>query len=239
MEDLRVLNDKKNEFLGIAAHDLRNPLGTINGYLKIMLEDLEANAFDPEESKGDLKSMIKASEHMNRLIAELLDISAIESGNVNLNRQMINLVEILTEREKLHQRSAAQKNIHLVFDSSIGRVEVMADMARISEVLDNLISNAIKYTFPDGRVKVSCQRENDSVVVHVEDTGQGFSKEDLKSVFVSFKKLSARPTGGETSTGLGLAIVKKVVEMHGGKVWVQSEKGKGSTFSFSLPLPVS
>ncbi len=239
MEDLRALNDKKNEFLGIAAHDLRNPLGTINGYLKIMLEDLEANALDPKETMGDLKSMIKASEHMNRLIAELLDISAIESGNVNLNKQMINLVEILTEREKLHQRNAAQKNIRLVFNAGVGRVEVMADMARISEVLDNLISNAIKYTFPDGKVTVSCLREDGAVIVHVEDTGQGFSQEDLKSVFVSFKKLSARPTGGETSTGLGLAIVKKVVEMHGGRVWVQSEKGKGSIFSFSLPLPVS
>lgn len=239
MEDLRILNDKKNEFLGIAAHDLRNPLGTINGYLKIMLEDLEAGVFDPEESKGDLKSMIKASEHMNRLIAELLDISAIESGNVHMNKQLINFIEILTEREKLHHRSAAQKNIQLVFNAGMGRLEVVADMARISEVLDNLISNAIKYTFPNGKVMVSCVMENGAVVVHVEDTGQGFSAEDLKSVFVSFKKLSARPTGGETSTGLGLAIVKKVVEMHGGRVWVQSEKGKGSTFSFSLPLPIS
>ncbi len=237
MEDLKVLNDKKNEFLGIAAHDLRNPLGTINGYLKIMLEDLEAGAFDAEESKSDLRSMIKASEHMNRLIAELLDISAIESGKVHMNKQMINLAEILTEREKLHQRAAQQKNIRMDFSNDIGRVEVMADMARISEVLDNLISNAIKYTYPEGRISVTCTREGPSVVVKVADTGQGIGAEELKNVFVSFKKLGARPTGGETSTGLGLAIVKKVVEMHGGRVWVQSEKGKGSTFSFSLPLP--
>ena len=239
LEDLKMLNDKKNEFLGIAAHDLRNPLGTINGYLKIMLEDLENKAFDPEESKGDLKSMIKASEHMNRLIAELLDISAIESGKVHLSLQKINLMEILVEREKFHQRSALQKDISLIFNKDMGRIEISADWARISEVLDNLISNAIKYTFPGGKVSVACIQESGSIVVHVEDTGQGFSQEDLRNVFVSFKKLSARPTGGETSTGLGLAIVKKVVEMHGGRVWVESEKGKGSTFSFSLPLPIS
>ncbi|MBL7960125.1 SMP-30/gluconolactonase/LRE family protein [bacterium] len=239
LEDLKILNDKKNEFLGIAAHDLRNPLGTINGYLKIMLEDLENNVFDPEESKDDLKSMIKTSEHMNRLIAELLDISAIESGKVHMNMQRINLMEILEEREKLHQRSALQKNIRMTFNKDIDRLEINADWARISEVLDNLISNAIKFTFPGGNVVVTCLRDADAVAIHVEDTGQGFSQEDLKNVFVSFKKLSARPTGGESSTGLGLAIVKKVVEMHGGKVWVESEKGKGSVFSFSLPLPTS
>ncbi|MBL7995781.1 SMP-30/gluconolactonase/LRE family protein [bacterium] len=239
LEDLKTLNDKKNEFLGIAAHDLRNPLGTINGYLKIMLEDLENNAFDPEESKGDLMSMIKTSEHMNRLIAELLDISAIESGKVHMNMQRVNLIEILEEREKVHQRSALQKNIRMTFNKDIDRLEINADWARISEVLDNLISNAIKFTFPGGHVAVTCLRDAVAAVIHVEDTGQGFSQEDLKNVFVSFKKLSARPTGGESSTGLGLAIVKKVVEMHGGRVWVESEKGKGSVFSFSLPLPPS
>lgn len=237
LDELKILNDKKNEFLGIAAHDLRNPLGTINGYLKIMLEDLENNELDLEESKQDLQSMIKASEHMKSLIAELLDISAIESGKVHMNLQHINLIEILSEREKFHQRNAAQKNIQLMFHKETGRIEIAADWARISEVLDNLISNAIKYTYPEGQVIVSCVKEDGYATVHVSDTGQGFSEEDLKNVFISFKKLSARPTGGESSTGLGLAIVKKVVEMHGGRVWVISERGKGSTFSFSLPLP--
>jgi signal transduction histidine kinase len=102
--------------------------------------------------------------------------------------------------------------------------------------MNNLISNAIKYTYPGGRVRVYCEAQSELIVTHVEDTGQGLNEKDLRDIFSSFKKLSARPTAGESSTGFGLAIVKKIVELHHGKVWVESEHGKGSTFSFSLPV---
>jgi two-component system, sensor histidine kinase and response regulator len=103
-------------------------------------------------------------------------------------------------------------------------------------VMANLLSNAIKYSHPGGRVRIACEARPGEVVTHVKDTGQGLTPQDLEAIFKRFGKLSARPTGGESSTGLGLAIVKKIVELHGGRIWVESERGKGSTFSFSLPV---
>jgi len=110
------------------------------------------------------------------------------------------------------------------------------ESARIVDVINNRLSNAIKYTFPGGAVRIQCSLNDGAVVTRVADTGQGLSGSDLDSLFTSFKKLSARPTGGESSTGLGLSIVKKIVELHGGRVWVESELGKGATFSFSLAV---
>ncbi len=112
------------------------------------------------------------------------------------------------------------------------------DRVRVAEVVDNLVSNALKFTWPGGRVRVFCEQRNGEVVTHVQDTGQGLESDELEWVF-SGKKLSAQPTGGESSTGLGLVIVRKIVELHRGRAWVESKKGEGSRFSFSLPHSLS
>lgn len=236
VEELRVLNDKKNEFLGIAAHDLRNPLSTIRSYLDFINADIKSGNFDTQAISNDLENMTRYCDHMTMLIAELLDISAIESGKVTLDMEVVHIDHVVREREPFHQRAALKKNIRMHFDAPPSLAPVRADRSRIEEVVDNLISNAIKYTHHGGTVQVVCESTDGKTITHVKDTGQGLSEEDLKYVFHSFRKLSARPTAGEPSTGLGLAIVKKIVEMHGGRVWVESEKGKGSTFSFALPV---
>jgi signal transduction histidine kinase/ligand-binding sensor domain-containing protein len=232
---LEQLNDRKNEFLGIVAHDLRNPLGSIIGYVRLILTELRDTAASVSLAKGDLRTVLQTAEAMSHLISSLLDVAAIESGKITLDRHPDDLTSLLHECERLHRRYAEQKNIRLVIDGH-PVPEALFDRARIREVIDNLLSNAIKYTHPGGTVRVSCDTTDREIVMHVADTGQGLSARDIESAFVSFGRLSSRPTAGEPSHGLGLAIVKKIVELHGGRVWVESEVGHGSTFSFSIPI---
>ncbi len=235
LQELQALNEKKNEFLGMAAHDLRSPLGLIQAWTSITMRQIATGRFDQERGLHDLGRVVKVAEQMNRLVGELLDISAIESGKLSLTRREEDLQSILAECEQLHERIAAEKEISLTIESDGPLPPVLVDRERISEVVTNLLSNAIKFTRPGGSVRVYCEVRPGEVVTHVADTGVGLTDEDLKTVFERFGRLSARPTAGESSTGLGLAIVKKIVEGHGGKVWVTSQRGVGSTFSFSLP----
>lgn len=237
LEELRVLNEVKNEFLGMAAHDLRNPLSGIIGQVALLISDLERGTLNPVEGVVDLQYIQRAAEHMAHLVGELLDISAIESGKVHLRLASLNLTALIRERCRYYQRVAAQKKIRLEFqEPGTGLPEVTGDGERLQEVLDNLLSNAVKYTYPGGQVDIWSESSNGEVRVLVKDTGQGLTPQDLNGIFGTFRKLSARPTAGEPSTGLGLAIVKKSVELHGGRVWVESKKGVGSTFGFALPV---
>jgi ligand-binding sensor domain-containing protein/signal transduction histidine kinase len=236
LQELKILNEKKNEFVGIAAHDLRGPIGLIMGWTSITLKHLQSGKFTPERGVRDLGKVLGAAEEMNHLISELLDVSAIESGKIDIDRKREDLRSIFEEREPLYGRLASEKNISLRIDDAVELPPVLVDRAHILEVIDNLLSNAIKYTSPGGSVRVSFEAVGKEVATHVADTGQGLTPDDLKAMFRSYGKLSARPTGGESSTGLGLAIVKKIVDLHDGRVTVESEKGKGSTFTFTLPI---
>lgn len=236
LSELKLLNEKKNEYLGIVAHDLRNPLSTIVGYTDLLIEDFRKGKIKPKEAVEDLSKIAGVSRHMNRFITELLDISSIESGKVRMEFRSVDLKMIVSECESLHRRAAQNKNIELFIDYDTLLPAVKVDTSKISSVIDNLLSNAIKYSYPGGKVKVTFEREKNEIITHVHDSGQGLSDDDLKKVFTSFKRLSSKPTGGEPSTGLGLAIVKKIIELHQGRVWVRSELGKGATFSFSLPI---
>ena len=232
--ELRRLDAKKNEFLGVAAHDLRSPLGGITGQVDLLLDFLERDRLDKALWRKFLSGIRAAAEHMRTLVGDLLDVSSIESGSVRLRLEPCSMAELLVEQEPVQSRVAADKNIELVVDKGGTDVDVLADRVRVGEVLDNLMSNALKYTRPGGRVEVRCETSNGELVTHVEDSGQGLAPEELARVWDGVR-LSPRPTGGETSTGLGLVIVKKLVELHGGRIWVESEKNKGSTFSFTLP----
>lgn len=234
--ELQALNDKKNEFLGLAAHDLRNPLGLISGWTGLAVRNLETGKQPVARVVADLERVLKVAAQMNQIVAELLDISAIESGKLRLEPRPQDLRSILEECEQLYAHLAAEKGIELALEPGPTLPPVEADHSRVIEVMANLLSNAVKYTHPGGRVRIRCEQRNGEAVTHVEDTGQGLTPEDLAVMFKRFGKLSARPTAGEPSTGLGLAIVKKIVELHGGRIWVTSERGKGSTFSFSLPV---
>lgn len=231
-EHLAELNELKNQFLGMAAHDLRNPLGVISAYLEILAhEDIE-----PEEQKRLIQQMDKMSHHMHDMISSLLDVVAIESGKVQLDFEYHTFQDVYDECLSFYHFQAEKKQIEIAAMLPEDLPPVYIDFNRIVEVLSNLISNALKYSHSHTRVEVRAAVEASFLHVHVVDQGVGLSADDLKKIFRSFQKLSSRPTAGESRTGLGLAIVKKLVELHGGDVWVESREDEGSTFSFSLPL---
>jgi signal transduction histidine kinase len=191
-----------------------------------------------EEKREHFFDRIKVvSKRMVDLINDLLDISAIESGQVTLEKEKLDLEKLLEESFASHKITAKKKSIDLKADFADKLPTVYADSRRINQVVDNFITNAVKFSPPNTEITLKASEEKDYVRVSVIDQGQGIPKKEQGKLFEEFGKTSVRPTDGEKSTGLGLAIVKKIIVGHGGKVGVESEVGKGSTFYFTLPLP--
>lgn len=233
-EQLLELNKVKNEFLGIAAHDMRSPLGTIMGNIEFLLEMTER-----DDEFLVLKDVMSVSEHMLSVINEFLDVSTLQSGEIKLNKQPCDLVNILNNSVTAMVPLAKRKKIHLQLKLDSQLPVLMLDANRIKQVIDNYLSNAIKYSYEGSKVVVSLNVMEHEVVCSVKDQGQGIEKKFLDELFQPFKQTSAIPTNGESSTGLGLYIVKSIVEKHGGKVWGESELKRGSKFFFSLPLELA
>ena len=227
--ELQELNELKNKFLGIAAHDLRSPLTSVMGFTDLILE-LE---LEEKEKKDYLITINRASKQMLALINDLLDVSAIESGKFEMNLRLGNLKEVVENRIKLISLSAQAKQIAIA--STLEDVsEIEFDKNRISQVLDNLLNNAIKFSKPETTIHVSLNESGEKVSFYVRDEGPGIHKKEMDKIFASFEKLSNQPTAGEKSTGLGMAIVKKIVDAHKGYIEVHSEVGKGTEFRVSL-----
>ena len=235
-EELKKLNEQKNQFLGMAAHDLRNPLSVIQGFSSL-LED-KFSATEDKESIKMLERIQKSSTFMINLINDLLDISSIESGKVHLNLQDVNLTSLIEEHISFMKGIAQKKEISLVFKAGSIR-SVVCDPEKILQVVNNLITNAIKFSKPQTTVEVTLESKGSDIVITVKDQGVGIPAQERDRLFQPFSKTSVKSTAGEASTGLGLAIAKKIMTEHKGKIWVESEVGKGSTFSVSLPATTS
>ena len=232
--ELDELNKLKNEFLGIAAHDLRNPLSIILGYSSYILESKDSHF--TEDQIVMLTSILSSSEFMLRLLDNLLDISAIESGKVKLDLIKADLVSIIKKNVELNNVIAHKKNINILICQSNQIPELLFDKGKIEQVLNNLISNAVKYSQPGTIVTVRIIQNATDVTVSVTDQGQGIPESEIENLFMPFEKASVQSTAGEKSTGLGLSIVRNLIKAHKGKIWVESEVGKGSNFNFTLPL---
>jgi two-component system sensor histidine kinase/response regulator len=234
IEELRELNSTKNRFLGMAAHDLRNPINGISGFSELLLET-EAHELD-DQAKQFLQLIHQSSEEMLTIVNDLLDINAIESGKLDIQRQREDLNAIVQGRLQLFDMMARQKNIRLSFFSEVDH-DVLLDRSRIYQVLDNFISNAIKFSFQEGSVEVKLIRAADTIQVEIHDSGPGLSEDDQQKLFKPFSRAAARPTAGEKSSGLGLAITKRIVEAHGGEVGAKNRTDveRGAVFWFSLP----
>ena len=227
--ELQELNELKNKFLGIAAHDLRSPLTSVMGFTELILE-LE---LEEKEKKDYLVTINRASKQMLALINDLLDVSAIESGKFEMNLSPGSLKEVIENRIKLINLAAKGKQIQIA--TALDDVsEIEFDKDRISQVLDNLLNNAIKFSKPETTIYVSLNESDEKVSFHVRDQGPAIQKKEIDKIFASFEKLSNKPTAGEKSTGLGMAIVKKIVDAHKGQIEVHSEVGKGTEFRVSL-----
>lgn len=232
-KELEELNETKNKFLGMASHDLRNPLHTIQSFSQI-LEDGMVGDINAEQ-KDMLGSIYNASKFMQALLENLLDISKIESGKIELDKQVRDFNLTVKQQVKLQQLLAKKKQIAL--HMNLGEIPLVRfDQNAIMQVLGNLIGNAIKFSPPDSSIYVATEHAGDRICCSVRDEGPGLSQKDQELLFKEFQRLSAKPTGGEKSTGLGLAIVKKLVHLHNGQVGARSTLGKGTTFFFSLPM---
>jgi signal transduction histidine kinase len=231
--DLEKLNEQKNQFLGMAAHDLRNPLGSILGFSQFLQR--KAGSRLTEDEMRFISVIQENSTFMLRLVEDLLDISKIESGRLRLQKVETDLVSLVGDRLQLHGPIAETKGIGLRFEVDGEVPAVMVDRLRLGQVLDNLLSNALKYSPSKSRVVVRIADRGDGVVVSVQDEGPGIPAEEMHRLFEPFSMLSVASVWGEKSTGLGLAIVRRIVAEHGGRVWADSEVGRGSTFYVSLP----
>ena len=235
--ELRRALENNKEILGITAHDLKNPLGGIIGLTGLMMEDL-ATMPDPtlrQESLQNLAMLKETAEGMLKTVQELLDRHR-DGLPARLNVEEVDLNIVARIVTNWNRQQANKKAIQLNFMQAREPVRVAIDVSAMQRVIDNLISNAVKYSPKGKRVWVEIVPLERDVVVNVRDEGPGLTAEDKTRVFGKLNRLSAKPTAGEHSTGLGLYIVKKLVEEHKGRVGVDSEHGKGATFWIKLPL---
>ncbi len=232
-ERLREMNDEKNEFMGIAAHDLRNPLSAIKGYAEMMIEDAQALPHRELEENG--RRVLETAARMAEMVQNLLDANRIERGEMQLDVAPADLCPLLQSVIETQRPRAAAKQQVIHVASEAAPVKVLVDASITVQVLENLVSNAVKYSPAGKNIFVRLKKLPEAIRCEVQDEGPGLSAEDQKKLFGKFARLSAKPTGGEHSTGLGLSIVKKMVEAMNGKVWCESEPGKGATFIVELP----
>jgi signal transduction histidine kinase len=223
----------KSEFLASMSHELRTPLHTIIGFSEILAEELEGPV--NEKQRRFINHIHQDSLHLLELINDILDLSKIESGRVELRPEIFRLDTSVEEVRSSILPQAEAKSIGIATAIPAG-ISLRADRVRVKQILLNLLSNAVKFTPSGGKISVDAVLRDGFAEISVTDTGIGIPPEEHQSVFDKFYQVGATTKGVREGTGLGLAISKRLVEEHGGKIWVESQPGKGSRFSFTAPL---
>ena len=233
--ELERLNREKNEFLGIVAHDLKNPLAGIRGMAQLL--KVGADTVTNMHIREYADAIEAGAQQMFTLITNLLDVNAIETGKLAVNLESVECADLLREVTEQYKLRGAEKNVRIVLEMAKRTPPVLSHADTLRQVLDNLVSNAMKYSPPGFRIDIDLSVTPDKYVqIRVRDQGPGFTEADKANLFGKFARLSAKPTGGEHSTGLGLFIVKKLTDALNGKVWCESEAGQGACFILELPL---
>ena len=231
-DSLEELNQQKDELFALIIHDIKNPAAIIKNLVDLLRSyDLTAN-----EQMDIIQDIAETSQKIFDLSMEVTLVLSIESGKMNLNLESNQITGLINDIVSKNKILANKKNIRLFVELPENLPYIDMDYRRISEAVDNLVSNAIKFTEDKGTVRVRAFKEGSNITVEVSDNGLGLSEEDVEKAFRWGQKLSAQPTGGEPSSGLGLWIVKKIIDSHNGRVWIKSALGKGSTFAFSFPI---
>ncbi|MBP2031102.1 PAS domain S-box-containing protein [Methanohalophilus levihalophilus] len=224
----------KSEFLANMSHELRTPLNSIIGFSDLMLDGTFGKLTNKQSRyTGNISS---SGKHLLSIINDILDLSKIEAGKMELHAGIFVLDNVLDELKNTIEPIAMKKGIEVSFTYPENDVSIYGDRLKIKQILYNLLSNAVKFTPNDGKVGVEVHQSSKNTIITVFDTGIGISKEDAKELFQPFKQLDSASSRKYQGTGLGLALVKKFVEMHGGKIWVESEPEKGSRFTFTIPI---
>ncbi|HYG79186.1 MAG TPA: ATP-binding protein [Pyrinomonadaceae bacterium] len=231
---LRELSEMKEEFLALTTHDLRSPLTVISGVISFFTSG-RLGELSPEQ-KNMVAMMERNTQNLIELVNDLLDASKLESGTMRLELTSFDIRGVVDELRETMEPLAKEKEIELVETLPAGLPPVEADRAKLRRVLLNLLSNALKFTQKGGTVEVRAEREGERVRVLVADTGVGIAPDDVARLFDKYEQARSRATRGEKGTGLGLYITKQLVELHGSEIKVESQVGRGSTFSFTLPL---
>lgn len=231
---LQRANGFKNEILGTVAHDLKNPLGVILGRTE-MLKELISTGASESGVVAQVDHIRDATKRLTTMVDHLISDAMADAFDITIRREPVDVAALVKEVAEANQPLAVNKQ-QAIGVTAPPNIVTMCDTDRIREAIDNLISNAIKYSPIGGRIDVVVSHEGRETIVRVSDEGAGLSPEDLGRLFGRFQRLSAKPTAGESSTGLGLSIVKRIIDMHGGEVTADSEgPGKGSTFTITLP----
>jgi signal transduction histidine kinase len=231
--ELEAASRHKSDFLATMSHELRTPLNAIIGFSEVLHEQMfgELN----ERQVAYVRDVLEAGRHLLSLINDVLDLAKIEAGRMELEPSEVDLPDVLRSAISLYSERASRNGIALALTTEPSEIEITADERRVRQIVFNLLSNAVKFTPADGRVDVSARLDDGQVEIAVADTGPGIAAEDLETIFEEFEQ-AADGKKEEEGTGLGLPLSRKLVELHGGRLWVESEPGRGSTFRFTLPV---
>ncbi len=231
------LQSMQVDFVSMASHELRTPLTSIIGYLNVLIDEGK-DKFDTEQ-KDFLYRVLAGAKQLSNLVSNLLNVSKVERGAISINTQPLEYYKLLSQVVDENRLQASQKNISLgLVDTDPSIPQVQADTVRITEVLNNLISNAVNYTAKGGSISVSAKVQNQDVITSISDTGKGIPAEAIPHLFTKFFRVSSTEDTSSNSkgTGLGLYLSKSIIELHHGKIWVQSKVSQGTTFYFTLPI---
>lgn len=229
-------NETLKRFLAMFSHELRAPLNSIVGFSEFLAEDFDK--LPPKEIQEFMKNIHVSGKHLQQLINDILDLSKIEAGKVELHVESYPVAYFTDAVRRVLQAGIEQKKLELVFDVGDDIDHLIVDQTRMKQILVNLVSNAIKHSTIGGKIMVGIRRVETDVEVSVADCGQGIRPEDIPKLFSPFFQTKGSQLNKEGS-GLGLAITKRLIELHGGRIWVESEWGKGSTFKFRVPMMVT
>jgi signal transduction histidine kinase len=224
-------------FLANMSHELRTPLNSVIGFSEVLMGKKFGGL--NEKQVEYLHEILTSGEHLLSLINDILDLSKVEAGKILLEPEEIDLRRTLETSLTIVRQMAVAQRISLELDTASAPETIVADLRRFKQIVYNLLSNAVKFTPNGAKVGIIAHREEDSTVITVWDTGIGISEEGKQRLFKPFEQLDGSPGRKYEGTGLGLVLVKQLVELHGGRVWVESEERKGSRFHFSIPLSLT
>ncbi len=233
LSKLKEVDSKKDQFISIAAHELKTPLTSIHGFSQLLHNDKVANS--PEKRKKYLSIIDKESKRLANLVSEILDLSRIDLGTIKFLIEEVDINEVMESVQSEMDVRVKEAKLESAYSIEKNMPKILTDRERVVQILINIINNAVKYT-PKGKITVSVKKDGKNIHFSVKDTGLGIAKEDMKKIFERFYQVDSSYTRKVGGTGLGLSLCKEFVTMLGGRIWVDSKVGEGSDFQFSLPI---